>query len=543
MSTPPGALPPAVLIALAVAGVAVLVVLVSIVRLHAFLALTAVALALGLAAGLSPGDVLRSFQDGVGATLGAVALVIALGALLGTLLAESGGAEVVANAVVARVTVRQLPWAVGFIGFVLGTPVFFPVGLVLLVPVVRAIAAAASVPFLLLAVPLIAGLSASHGLVPPHPGPIVAVGTLNADPGVTLVYSLVTALLATVVAGPLFALVIVPRLRRSEGSSPVPSDAVPEPRQRRTPPALAPTLVTVLLPVILMLGGAVASLWLPAGPGRTAAVFLGNPLVAMAVAVFVALAVFGWLRGSSAGDLLLSAERSLWPVAGIVLVVGAGGGFGRVLDQAGVGRAIADCGGQRRSLPLVARMGAGGAAACERRIGHRGDLDGREPDGADRGQGAGDQSRAARRLARRRVAHRVARERRRLLAREGILEPERRRDLRNVDRPRDADRVRRSGGRPASSVALVVLMLIVDAHLDLAMNAMEWNRDLSRPLDEIRAREAGTDRPSRSRTRHRIVRRDAAWRRPACAWRHRSPATSSRTIRCPAGTRPNRRGR
>ena len=354
MPTSPGALPPALLIALATASVGVLVVLVSVVRLHAFVALTTVALALGLAAGLSPGDVLRSFQDGVGATLGAVALVIALGALLGTLLAESGGAEVVANAVVARVSVRQLPWAVGFIGFVLGTPVFFPVGLVLLVPVVRAIAAAARLPFLLLALPLIAGLSASHGLVPPHPGPIVAVGTLKADPGMTLVYSLVTALLATVVAGPLFAHVIVPRLRASGSTAPAASNAVPrDVTTTRTAPALMPTIVTVLLPVILMLGGAVASLGLPAGPVRTSAAFLGNPLVAMGVAVFVALAVFGWRRGVSSGDLLQSAERSLWPVAGIVLVVGAGGGFGRVLDQAGVGRAIADAAAAQHLSPLV----------------------------------------------------------------------------------------------------------------------------------------------------------------------------------------------
>ena len=270
MPTPSGALSPALLIALAIAGVGVLVLLVSVVRLHAFLALTTVALALGLAAGLPPGDVLRSFQDGVGATLGAVALVIALGALLGTFLAESGGAEVVANAVVARVSVGQLPWAVGFIGFVLGTPVFFPVGLVLLVPVVRAIATAARVPFLLLAVPLIAGLSASHGLVPPHPGPIVALGTLKADPGMTLVYSLITALLATVVAGPLFALVIVPRLRApqviaSPSSNPAPRETI----RTHEAPALVPTLVTVLLPVILMLGGAVANLWLPPGLGRT----------------------------------------------------------------------------------------------------------------------------------------------------------------------------------------------------------------------------------------------------------------------------------
>jgi GntP family gluconate:H+ symporter len=167
------------------------------------------------------------------------------------------------------------------------------------------------------------------------------------------VYSLITALVATIVAGPLFAFVIVPRLRRSEESADAPAGSARHAGAPRTPPALLPTLVTVLLPVILMLGGSVASLWLPSGHARTIAGFLGSPLVAMAAAVFAALAVFGWRRGVSTRELLQSAERSLWPVAGIVLVVGAGGGFGRVLDQAGVGRAIADAAAAQHLSPLV----------------------------------------------------------------------------------------------------------------------------------------------------------------------------------------------
>jgi GntP family gluconate:H+ symporter len=367
---------PASLLLLAALAVGVLIALVSIVRLHAAIALSLVALAMGVAAGMSPLQTVQAFEQGVGATLGSIALVIALGAILSALLARSGGAEMVAAAAVSNVSRTALPWAVTVIGFVLGTPVFFAVGLVLLVPIVAQVAAAAAVPALSLALPLVAGLSVTHGLLPPHPGPLAAIGLLGADPGQTLLYGLIVAVPATIVSGPVFATVIVPRLgtRRTAPTAP----GAPDPRpartaaRRPTPPGLAATIVTMLLPVILMLAGSLGTIAAGPGPMRSASQFVGSPLVAMLAAVVAGYYVFGVRTGIGRAELLALTEESLTPIATILLIVAAGGGFGRVLDQAGVGRAIAGAAASLHLSPFVVgwtiavlfRLGVGSATVA-----------------------------------------------------------------------------------------------------------------------------------------------------------------------------------
>ena len=175
-------------------AIVALVVLIARVRLHAFLALMLVSAVTGLAAGLPPAVIAGAFQEGVGSTLGFTAVVISLGAIFGKLLADSGGASVVARAITGAFGADALPWAVAAAGFLVGLPVFFSVGLVLLVPVVWEIASVSGRPFLSLALPLVAGLSASHGLVAPHPGPIAAIERLGADPGKSIVYGILAGL-------------------------------------------------------------------------------------------------------------------------------------------------------------------------------------------------------------------------------------------------------------------------------------------------------------------------------------------------------------
>ena len=185
-------------------AIVALIVLIARVRLHAFLALMLVSALTGLAAGLPPAVIAGAFQEGVGSTLGFTAVVISLGAIFGKLLADSGGASVVARAITGAFGAGALPWAVAAAGFLVGLPVFFSVGLVLLVPVVWEISSVSGRPFLSLALPLVAGLSASHGLVAPHPGPIAAIERLGADPGKSIVYGILAGLPAMVIAGPLF---------------------------------------------------------------------------------------------------------------------------------------------------------------------------------------------------------------------------------------------------------------------------------------------------------------------------------------------------
>jgi GntP family gluconate:H+ symporter len=177
---------PASLLIIAGLGVALVVLLITWLRLPAFVALLAGSAIFGMAARMPLGDIPRAFQQGVGDTLGFVALVIALGTVIGKLLAESGGAVVVSRALIAALGERRLDWAMLLSGLLIGLPVFFQVGLVLLAPVLFTVARQTGLPLLLLGIPLVAGLSAAHGLVPPHPGPLAAIEGLG-DVSCTLI--------------------------------------------------------------------------------------------------------------------------------------------------------------------------------------------------------------------------------------------------------------------------------------------------------------------------------------------------------------------
>jgi GntP family gluconate:H+ symporter len=295
-------------------------------------------------------DITRSFQSGVGDTLGFVAMVIGLGTVIGKLLAESGGSAVVSNALIRAMGERRLDWAMMLSGFVIGLPVFFQVGLVLLAPVLFTVVQQTGVPLLRLGLPLVAGLSTAHGLVPPHPGPVAAMAQLQADPGRTLLYSLIVGFPTAVIAGPLFTRFITRRVAAEPGAiaAQLAGGATTSP-----PPSLAITLLTILMPVLLMLAAALAQAVLPAGGVRAAIEFAGTPLMAMLLSTLLALVTFGAARGFSRDRILAFAEESLPPIASVLLVVGAGGGFGRILDTAGMDTAIAQAMGGTALSPLV----------------------------------------------------------------------------------------------------------------------------------------------------------------------------------------------
>lgn len=344
------------LLGLAALAIIVLVTLIVRVRMHAFPALMIVSLGLGLSAGLEPAAAVTAFQQGVSNTLGFIAVVIGLGTFIGGLLAESGGTSVVARAAVEAVGERGLPLVVAAVGFVIGLPIFFAVGLVLLFPVVVGLAATSGRPLLTLALPLVAGLSASHGLVAPHPGPLVAIARLEADTGLSILYGIVAGVPAFAIAGPLFLRLLSPALLARGAAVGTP----PEAMTVKNAPSVGLTLGTVLLPIALMLGSTVVTTFftgtdVPASWARVVAslTFLGTPAVALLVGVLVATYVFGTRRGLGGAQLLAIAERSLYPVASILLIVGAGGGFGRVLDQAGIGTAITDAVSSLSLSPLV----------------------------------------------------------------------------------------------------------------------------------------------------------------------------------------------
>jgi GntP family gluconate:H+ symporter len=299
---------------------------------------------------MPPAEIPRAFQSGVGDTLGFIAMVIGLGNVIGKLLAESGGAVVVSEALARALGEKRLDWALMLSGFVIGLPVFFQVGLVLLAPVMFTLTRQTGAPLLRLGLPLVAGLSAAHGLVPPHPGPLAAIERLGADPGRALFYSLVVSLPVAMISGPVFGRFISRRVHVEAGAMAnqlTGSSAV----ARR--PTLAVTLLTILLPVLLMLLAALAQAVVPDGTARRSIALAGSPLVAMLLAAMLAFYTFGRACGFDRARLLRFAEESLPPIAGVLLVVGAGGGFGRVLDVAGADTAIAQAMGGLQLSPLV----------------------------------------------------------------------------------------------------------------------------------------------------------------------------------------------
>jgi GntP family gluconate:H+ symporter len=337
------------LIISAAGAVVLLIVLIARWKANSFVALIMASLAAGLFAGMNLPDIAKAFGEGVGAVLGSVAMVIGLGAILGKMLGESAGAEVIAVTITNAFGDKRLPWAIVIIALIVGLPVFFPVGVVLLTPIVIAIARRSGVNFLTIALPMVAGLSAAHGLIPPHPGPMVAIETLHADAGKTILYSLILALPAAILAGPLYAKWIAPRMPEVTIPTAVGASNVISNR-----PSFGLTVFTVSLPVLLMLLSTVADLVLPkTSPLRLAANFVGSPICALTLSVAVSFFTFGVARGFTSQQILKFSEECLGPTASALLIVGAGGGFNRILVVSGVGDVISKAAYHFELSPLV----------------------------------------------------------------------------------------------------------------------------------------------------------------------------------------------
>ncbi|HWJ82944.1 MAG TPA: gluconate:H+ symporter [Nocardioides sp.] len=327
------------LVAAALLGIGVIVALIIAGKVHPFLALTAGALTVGVVAGVDVETALASFSTGFGTTAAGVGVLIALGAMFGKLLADSGGADELVDTIVGLASPRALPWAMALVGAVIGLPMFFEIGLVLLMPVIYLVARRSQQSLVTIGIPALAGLSAMHGLVPPHPGPLTAIDYLGADLGVTLALGVAVAIPTVIIAGPVFGLV--------GRHVPVPVPDRFEARDAETMeqrPSFGVTLASVLLPVVLMMGKALADIIIDDAedPVQRTLDVLGTPLIALLIAVVVAMFTLG--RGSGMGrtEVAKSLESSLPPIAGIILIVAAGGGFKQSLVDTGIGTLVAE---------------------------------------------------------------------------------------------------------------------------------------------------------------------------------------------------------
>ena len=340
------------LLLLAFAAVVALIVLIARFKLHPFVALITVSLALGIVAGMPFGAVVKAFQDGVGTVLGFIAIVVALGTMLGKMMAESGAAARIATTLVGRFGEARVHWAIMVVAFIVGIPVFFQVGFVLLIPLVFTIARRTGLSLVKIGIPLVAGLSVVHGMMPPHPAAMLAVVAYKADTGRTIAYAILVGLPTAALAGPIFASWIAPRIALP-AENPVAAQFTGD-TGVTVAPSFGISLLTVLLPVILMLGASTADVALDAtSPVRAVFDFIGGPVVALLVALLFSFWSLGYRQHFSREQILKFANDCLAPTATILLVIGAGGGFNRVLIESGVGKAIADVALGSQASPLL----------------------------------------------------------------------------------------------------------------------------------------------------------------------------------------------
>ncbi|MCV9885897.1 GntP family permease [Metabacillus halosaccharovorans] len=327
------------LILVALAGIFLLLFLVIRTKLHAFVSLLLVSLIVGILAGMPLNDVVTSMQNGMGGTLGFVAVVVGLGAMFGQMLEVSGGAERLAQTLVKKFGEDKSQWALGITGFLVAIPVFFDVGFIILVPIVYGLAKKTGKSLLYYGIPLLAGLAVTHSFIPPTPGPIAVADLIGADLGWVILFGTIAGIPAMIIAGPLFAKyiskklhVVVPDYMNLE-----------EIEYDKELPSFKLIASLIMIPLVLILLNTVSGVILEEGNIiRQILTFLGHPFVALTIATILTFVFLGTKRGYSRQEVQDIATKALEPAGIIILVTGAGGVFKQVLIDSGVGEVLGE---------------------------------------------------------------------------------------------------------------------------------------------------------------------------------------------------------
>ena len=336
----------------AVIAVIALVVLIAKFKMNPFIVLIVVSVILGLVVGMPMASIVKSYETGVGGALGHIALVVGLGTMFGKMMAESGGAERIANTLIGIFGPKRVHWAMMVVALIVGLPVFFEVGFVLLIPIAFNVAKRTGTNMIMVGIPMVAGLSVVHGLIPPHPAALFAVTAYNADIGRTIMYALIVGIPTAIIAGPLFAK-LISRFVVPNPDNPLIAQFVEEHKSRELP-GFGVTIATILLPVALMLLGSWADLFFtPKTFANDFMRLMGNSVIALLIGTLVSFYTFGKSRGFDREAILKFTTECLAPIAGITLIVGAGAGFGRILIDGGVSKAIVEVANNAHLSPLL----------------------------------------------------------------------------------------------------------------------------------------------------------------------------------------------
>ncbi|SEN70477.1 gluconate permease GntT [bacterium A37T11] len=315
-----------------ICGVLLLLLLVIVLKINTVISLIITAIAVGAAQGMKGDAILKSVEEGVGSTMGQLALILAFGAMLGKLIADGGGAQRITSGLSKAFGIKNLQWAMVLTGFLVGIPLFYNVGFVVLVPFVFMVCATSKLPLLYVGIPLLAALSVTHGYLPPHPGPTSIVMLYKADMGLTMFYGALVAIPAIIISGPLFARTL------GDIKTHPPKNLFEAPiRPEADLPGFGISVFTGLFPVMLIALATIGDAWLPKGSVVLHTChFLGNPVLALLLASLLAMYTMGIRQGKRLKDLLEPMEDALRSVTMILFIIGSAGAFKQVLTDSGV---------------------------------------------------------------------------------------------------------------------------------------------------------------------------------------------------------------
>lgn len=317
-------------------GILILFVLIARFKLNAFIAFIIVCLFVGIAEGMSLDKLIQSIQDGIGNTLGFLVMILGFGAMLGKLVADSGAAQRITTGLVSKFGIKNIQWALVLTGFIVGIPMFYSVGFVILIPLVFTIAAATKLPLLYVGLPLLASLSVTHGYLPPHPAPTAISIMFGANLGKTLLYGIVIAIPAIIFAGPVFSKTV-----KNISATPLKEFVNPKVFKDDEMPSMSVSILTALLPIFLIGIAAVCELFLtPDFFLYSTILFLGNPAIAMLIAVLVAIFTLGLGRNKKMVEVMDSVGSSISGITMVLLIIAGAGALKQVLVDSGVSNYI-----------------------------------------------------------------------------------------------------------------------------------------------------------------------------------------------------------
>ena len=321
-----------------IAGVLLLLLLITVVKFDAFLSFVIVCLFVGISMGLSIQETIAALTKGLGDTLGFLVLILGFGAMLGRIMADSGAAQRITHSMVGAFGLKRLHWALMLTGFIVGIPMFYSVGFVILIPIVFTLAASTGMPLIFVALPMVASLSVTHGLLPPHPAPTAIAGMFGADMGKVMMLGILLSVPAIIIAGPLLA----PRFKKIK-ASPIKEFTGQEPLSEQELPSTLISMLAALMPVLLM---GVSALILPflseQSKLRSIIAGLGDPVMAMLISVLFALFTLSLRNGKKIPEVMNNLMQAVASIAMILLIVAGAGGLKEILVVSGISEYLAD---------------------------------------------------------------------------------------------------------------------------------------------------------------------------------------------------------